>query len=123
MGWSRVYRSGKLEPYRAMGDSVASDVVAARMAEDPDSEVRCVAAVNQHIPADVRDRLVGDPDHRVRGLVASCWGDPPGGCCPSGPGFASGGAGGGREGPLGPTRSRSASGRGSRPGCTARGCG
>ena len=22
MGWSRVYKSGKLEPYRAMGDSV-----------------------------------------------------------------------------------------------------
>ena len=42
MGWSRLYRSAKLKRYRAMGESVASDEVAARMAEDPDPEVRCV---------------------------------------------------------------------------------
>ena len=122
MGWYRVYRSAKLDRYRAM-ESVTSDVVVARMAEDPDPEVRCVAAVDQHIAADVRDRLVGDPDPWVRGLVASCWGTPPAIVSRLAAGSASGGAGGGGEGPLGFARGAGTSGGGSGPGCAARGCG
>ena len=122
MEWSRVYRSGKLDKYRAMADSVPSDVVVARMSEDPDPEVRCVAAVNQHVSAEVRDRLVADEDHRVRGLVASCWGTPSD-VVPHLAADPHGGTGGGGEEPLGLTRGAGASGRGSRPWCAAGGWG